>query len=158
MGGQLISAAAPCCTIPVETSRLGLPTVADAMIRFPKTCAPATTVREARGKLLNDHVHALLVVDSGQLLAVVKRVDLTSASADTPAWRLGLLAGRVVDPDVDLDTAWRWMLAERRRRLAVVDNVGRLLGLLCLKRTGRGFCTDAGVLARARERRIQAFA
>ena len=28
-----------------------------------------------------------------------------------------------------------------------------LLGLLCLKRSGRGFCTDAGVLERAGERR-----
>jgi hypothetical protein len=40
-----------------------------------------------------------------------------------------------------------------RRRLAVVDEEGRLLGLVCLKRRRTGYCTDAGVAERARSRR-----
>jgi hypothetical protein len=45
------------------------------------------------------------------------------------------------------------MIAGGQRRRAVVDDEGRLLGLLCLKASGRGFCADADVAARARERR-----
>jgi hypothetical protein len=35
-----------------------------------------------------------------------------------------------------------------RRRLAVTSEDGRLLGLLCLKASGRGFCSDEDVAAR----------
>jgi CBS domain-containing protein len=128
-------------------------TVADAMLNFPKTCPSTTTVDEARTMLLNDHVHALLVVENGQLSAIVERADLTCAPGAAPARQSGKLVGRIVGPDVDLDTTWQWMRVDRHRRLAVVDDTGRLLGLLCLKRSGRGFCSDAGVLDRARERR-----
>jgi hypothetical protein len=44
------------------------------------------------------------------------------------------------------------MRAQSTRRLAVVDGTGRLVGLLCLKRTLDGFCSDADVRARAVER------
>ncbi|CUR57753.1 hypothetical protein NOCA2440001 [metagenome] len=43
------------------------------------------------------------------------------------------------------------------RRLAVVDGEGRLLGLLCLKQTRQGFCTETDVLARSGDSRHQAF-
>ena len=43
----------------------------------------------------------------------------------------------------------RAMLAAGGRRLAVVDHRLRLLGLLCLKRSGLGFCSDRDVAARA---------
>jgi hypothetical protein len=125
-------------------------TVADAMLNFPKTCPPTTTVDEARVMLLDDHVHALLVVDRGRLSAVVEPADLTSAPSDTAVGQSGKLVGRIVGPDVDVETTLRWMRAERRRRLAVVDHVGRLLGLLCLKRSGTGFCGDTDVFERAR--------
>ena len=124
--------------------------VADAMVRFPKTCPPTTTVDEAHEMLRDDHVHALLVVDDHRLLAVVERTDLAFAAPGTSARDAGRLRGRTVGPDVDIVAAWRWMRAARRRRLAVVDDAGHLLGLLCLKRSGLGFCTDAGVLERSR--------
>jgi CBS domain-containing protein len=123
------------------------------MIRFPKTCPPTTTVDEARAMLLDDHVHALLVVENGQLLAVVERADLTFAPDDARARYAGRLVGRTVGPHADLASTWQRMRSERQRRLAVVDDADHLLGLLCLKRSGQGFCTDAGVLERARARR-----
>ena len=43
------------------------------------------------------------------------------------------------------------MREQGTRRLAVVDDDGDLLGLLCLKRTLDGFCSDADVRARALE-------
>jgi hypothetical protein len=41
------------------------------------------------------------------------------------------------------------MLTGQRRRLAVVDIYLHLLGLLCMKRSYRGFCSNADVCSRA---------
>jgi CBS domain-containing protein len=128
-------------------------TVSDAMIRAPKVCGAATTVAQARAVLRNDHVHAVLVVDGGRLVAVVERPDLDAQPPDRPARLAGRLRDRVTAPGADLETVWRAMTDARRRRLAVVDERGGRLGLLCLKRTGRGFCSDTDVQARADERR-----
>lgn len=127
-------------------------TVADAMIRYPKICGPETTVAQAREQFRDDHVHAVLVVDTGRLVAVVERPDIRAASPDLPVHLVGRLGDRVTKPDANLD-ATRHAMAARRRRLAVTDDHGVLLGLLCLKRTGLGFCSDADVQARAAERR-----
>ena len=45
------------------------------------------------------------------------------------------------------------LLRERRRRLAVVGEGGRLLGLLCLKKDGTGYCSDEGIWERALQAR-----
>jgi CBS domain-containing protein len=121
------------------------------MLRRPKICAPSTTVAQAREMLGDDHVHALLVVASGVLLAVVDRSDIEGALPDAPAVERGRLHGRVVGPDADLHATWAEMTG---RRLAVVDAQGLLVGLLCLKRSGRGFCSAEDVEARERERRL----
>ncbi|MCF7551033.1 CBS domain-containing protein [Pseudonocardia sp. WMMC193] len=122
--------------------------VAAAMLHAPKTCGPATTVGQARAAFADDHVHALLVVEDGTLLAVVERADLPGRPAGAPVRHIGGLAGRTVRPDADLFAVRDALRAAGRRRLAVVDGCGRLLGLLCLKRSGAGFCSDAGVRAR----------
>ncbi|GLZ49187.1 hypothetical protein Acsp06_53720 [Actinomycetospora sp. NBRC 106375] len=123
------------------------------MLRRPKVLPASATVADARAVLADDHVHAALVVDGGVLLAVVERGDLDpSVPAAMPAALVGRLAGRTVGPDADLDATWSEMAARGRRRMAVVDGDGVLLGLLCLKRSGRGFCSDADVAARAADR------
>ncbi|MBW8482628.1 CBS domain-containing protein [Actinomadura parmotrematis] len=131
-------------------------TVADAMIRSPKVHGPATTVAEARAALANEHVHAVLIVDgaapAATLVAVVERPDLDARPPHDAARRAGTLHGRTVPPGADLDIIRQAMTAARRRRLAVTDPDGRLLGLLCLKRTGLGFCSEAGIRARAADR------
>lgn len=140
----------------VEQARPGTPpagpVVADAMIRRPKLCGAATTVGQARVRLENDHVHALLVVDDGLLVAVVERDDLAGTPDGTPAWLVGHLDGRCVRPGDDLDAVTATMAGGGRRRYAVVDDAGQLVGLLCRKRSGRGYCSDDGVAARAAER------
>ncbi|GAA4557842.1 CBS domain-containing protein [Pseudonocardia xishanensis] len=128
-------------------------TVADAMVRFPKTCTPTTTVRQAREVFEDGHVHALLVVERGLLLAVVECGDLVDRAADEHLRRLGTLRGRTIGTAADADAVRVAMHTAGRRRLAVVDGDGRLLGLLCLKRSGAGFCSDAGIRARAADRR-----
>jgi predicted transcriptional regulator len=128
----------------------GEATVADAMVHRPKLLPATATGRDARTLLLDDHVHALPVCDGERLLTVIERQDLTEASDDEPATTLGTLAGRTVGPAADLWSTWTWMRGAGVRRLAVVEE-GRFVGLLCLKRSGRGFCCDAGVWARAQE-------
>ncbi|WP_224387209.1 CBS domain-containing protein [Pseudonocardia sp. ICBG1293] len=126
--------------------------VATAMHTFPKTCGPATTVAQAWAAFERPKVHSLLVLDGGRLLAVVDRADLAGAGPDEPAAAVGTLHGRVARAGDDLAATWATMADAGRRRVAVVDDDGGLLGLLCLKRHGRGFCSDAGIQARIDER------
>ena len=126
-------------------------TVGSAMIRRPKVCGPGTTVAQVCDQFEDDHVHCVLVVDGDTLVAVVEPADLLTARSDASASETGRLRGRIVGPDADLLDTWRSMEDEHRRRLAVVGTGCVLLGLLCLKRSGRGFCSDADVAARAAE-------
>jgi CBS domain-containing protein len=124
--------------------------VTDVMLRAPKLCGPGTTVADARRMFDDDHLHCLLVVAAdGSLLAVVDRADLRDAEPSQAAVVTGRVAERVIGPGGDAEAVRRQMVARGWRRLAVVDERGRLLGLLCLKRTGLGFCSDADVAARA---------
>ena len=127
----------------------GEATVADAMVRRPKLLPATATGRDVRDLFGDDHVHAALVVDDGRLLTVIEPHEV-EMSGDGPARSMGTLRGRTVAPDADLWETWVWMIGNRCRRLAVVED-GRCVGLLCLKRTSRGFCCDAGVHARARQ-------
>ncbi|MGH3440053.1 MAG: CBS domain-containing protein [Sciscionella sp.] len=126
--------------------------VADAMIHSPKVCRAHTTVAQVRDLLRDDHVHAALIVHHGRLLAVVERSDLVN-SMPTDGWAraAGGLEGRVTRPDAELAATWQAMKAAGRRRLAVIDSDRRLLGLLCLKRSGLGFCSDSDVRARTED-------
>ncbi|MFD2467453.1 CBS domain-containing protein [Amycolatopsis silviterrae] len=127
----------------------GATTAGEAMLRAPKVLDATATVAEVRALFEDDHVHAALVVAGRTLLGVVERADLAGLPEALPAYRAGRLAGRVIGPEADLYATW---LGMPRRRLAVVDEDGELLGLLCLKRSGRGFCSDADVAARGRAR------
>ena len=127
------------------------PTVADAMLTAPKVCGPDASVADLRDLFEDDHVHCALLADGRRLVSVVERPDLAGASGEEPAARFGRLEGRTISADDDLVEAHRQMVAERVRRLAVVDD-GELVGLLCLKKSGDGFCTEEGVAARAAER------
>lgn len=121
--------------------------VADAMVRRPKLLPAAATGRDVRDLFDDDHVHAALVVDDGRLLSVIEPHEV-EAGGDGPARTMGTLQGRTVSPEADLWETWAWMTETGRRRLAVVQD-GRCVGLLCLKRSSRGFCCDAGIRARA---------
>lgn len=124
-------------------------TVADAMLTVPKIFRTDTTVSQARHAFTDDHVHALLIVQHGVLQSVIERPDLgVEARNDEPVLRLGSLAGRIIGPDNDLDSIRTWMVSHQCRRLAVVGFNLDLLGLLCLKRSRRGFCSDADVCSR----------
>lgn len=131
-------------------------TVADAVVTGVRLSGRDTTVGELRTLFRDEHVHAAVIVEDGVLLAVVDRADLEgTACDDDAALPLGRRRSRTIGPDVDLGLARRLMLATGRRRLAVVGDDGRFRGLLCLKRTLRGFCSDRDVRARSDGRRTR---
>ncbi len=128
-------------------------TIVDVMIRMPKTCDSKATVGQVYQLFADDHVHVALLVQDGRLLTVINRSDLPAdALPDAPAGTLGRLAERVILDTESLELAHRQMLVSGQRRLAVIDRTGSLLGLLCLKRSRTGFCTEQDIHERVVER------
>lgn len=127
-------------------------TVADAMITVPKTLDVDVSVADARRALDDTHVHMLLLARDGVLHGTLVRDDLRpDLDPRRPAVSLAVLAGRTISPDVPLDDAVRLLDRSLSRRLAVTDPTGALLGLLCLNRSRKRFCTEADVHARAED-------
>lgn len=130
--------------------------VRDAMLTIAVTHAPDLTVAEAGLALANPKVHMVLLTEGGRLLGTLVEDDLVGAEPDAAARPLARLSGRTVAPDQPLDDVHRAMVAAGQRRLAVADEQGSLLGLLCLKRHLGGFCSDDGVAERRQARRAAA--
>ena len=132
--------------------------VGDAMVRHPITHGTAVPLAAIAALLEDDHVHMALIVGSGgELVTTIELADLARAARlDAPARTLGTLAGRTARPRDSLADAADVLRRSRRRRLAVVDEDGSLAGLLCLRRDGRGFCTDEGIRARVAARTSRA--
>jgi CBS domain-containing protein len=126
-------------------------TAAEVMLTTPIRHPPSVTVGEVRDFFRDDHVHAVLIVSpAGYLEAVVERDDIAGCQAlDAAAAPLGRLAGRTVPAAASLAEVRPAMTATGRRRIAVTSADGRLLGLLCLKASRAGFCSDQDVRARA---------
>ena len=124
--------------------------VQDAMLSTPKVLSASAAIAEVEHLLQNEHVHSALLTDSrGLLITVLERADLGESVPSLPAAARGTLAGRTVHASAELAVVWIAMIRAGSRRLAVVDDRGVLVGLLCLKGTGRGFCTDIDVQSRA---------
>jgi len=126
--------------------------VADAMATCQKTHSPATTLAEIRAFFSDSHVHmALIVAADGRLVTTIERADLAAATTGSASVAtLGTLTGRTAAPGDPLDAVTAGLVREGRRRLAVVDPSGRLVGLLCLKRDRTGYCSDEDISERAR--------
>jgi CBS domain-containing protein len=124
-------------------------TVADAMVTHPAVHPPWTTVGEVRAHFEDEHVHMTLIVHAGKLLGLVERSDLAATTDDgSPALAVARLDGRTLAPEVPLAEAREVMREAGLRRLAVTTGDSTLVGLLCLKASGRGFCSDDDVAAR----------
>jgi CBS domain-containing protein len=136
---------------------IAMETVGSAMLRHPTVHAPDLTVGEAQEIFATSpKTHLLVLVRDGVLVSTLVRDDVDGLPhASAPAADAGTLAGRTVTADEPLEALRAAMADSGLRRLAVVDDRMRLLGLLCLKRSRTGFCTDEGVAAMRAERRTQ---
>jgi CBS domain-containing protein len=127
--------------------------VAEVMLRTPIVLEGSATVDDVRTVFASTHVHMVLLTPHGRvgepLLGTLVRDDLPDpASGRDRVLPHARVAGRTVAADLLADDVRRSMRADGQRRAAVVDADGILLGLLCLKHHGGGFCTDAGVASR----------
>jgi CBS domain-containing protein len=126
--------------------------VRDVMTRSVVTANENTTFRELATRMLDNHVSALPVVDSGdQVIGVVSEADLLikeAAVADRSVWgswwrgRRSEMASAelardlmtspaiTIGSDDRLAEAARRMYAHRVKRLPVVDQAGRLAGII----------------------------
>jgi CBS domain-containing protein len=128
-------------------------TIADVMLTEPTIHNASVSVAALRQFFSDDHVHMALLVDAGSLITTVERNDLGESIPDTlPARTMGRLRGRTIGPNTRVSDAMSTMQLARRRRLAVVNADGTFLGLLCLKASGDGFCSEPDVRERRRER------
>lgn len=140
-----------------EEIRPDVERVVDAMVVCPKVLGPDTTVPMLERFFVDQHVHLALTVGAdGRLLTTLERGDLEQIRSGRPGaiTECGTLLGRTVLPATRLETATARLKRQRRRRPAVVDDTGQLLGLLCLMRDGTGYCSDEGIRAREMSRHL----
>jgi CBS-domain-containing membrane protein len=131
--------------------------VSDAMLRYPKVLDAQATVDEARAALTDDHVHMVLLTEGSTLVGTLVRTDLPhpiqrSDQGSGPALPWSTLRDRTVPSATSADTVNKLLIERGLRRLAVIDHDGTLLGLMCLKRSRTGFCSDEDVASRAQSR------
>jgi len=125
----------------------------ELMISAPKTLPIDTQVEAVRRAFDDSHVHMLLLTHRGILCGTLLRGDLQPGlPPNVAALPLATVRGRTVRPEQRISTIHQWLVRSGQRRLAVVNDDGRLLGLLCLKSDQTGFCTDQGVAAREGDR------
>lgn len=124
--------------------------VVDLMLRRPQTLAADVSVQEARADLDNEHVHMVLLIRGETLVGTLLRTDLPPQGTVGPAVLWSTLDERTVAPEETSASVRRTLVERGLRRAAVVDAEGTLLGLMCLKRHHRGFCSDADVASRGK--------
>lgn len=128
-------------------------TVVDVAVHHPTVHPADATVGEVRAFLDGAHVHLALVVDrAGRLLTTLTRTDLEGLDDGAAAREAGTLAGRTVRADRPAEDLPEHLAALGTRRAAVVDRAGVLVGLVCRKRSGAGYCSDDGIRSRRAER------
>ena len=115
---------------------MGHHTVQEAMTSNPTAITPDTTVQEAARLMKSEDVGALPIVEDGRLSCVITDRDLAirgvADGLDTATSVRELASKDVVtiDPQQSLEEAARLMAEHQIRRLPVVEEDGRLVGML----------------------------
>ena len=109
------------------------------MTSNPTAITPDTTVQEAARLMKSEDVGALPVVEDGRLTCVVTDRDLAirglaeGTSPQTPVRDVASKDVATIDPQQSLEEAARLMAEHQIRRLPVVEEDGRLVGILAQK-------------------------
>jgi CBS domain-containing protein len=115
---------------------MGHQPVQEAMTSNPTAITPDTTVQEAARLMKSEDVGALPVVEDGRLTCVVTDRDLAirglaeGTSPQTPVRDVASKDVATIDPQQSLEEAARLMAEHQVRRLPVVEEDGRLVGML----------------------------
>jgi CBS domain-containing protein len=112
-------------------------TVADAMTPEPRTVSRLSSVVDAAKIMFEEDVGSVPVVEDGSLVGIVTDRDIAlrvvAAQRDpttTYVEEIATARPHVATPDESLDDAYEQMAAWRVRRLPVVSDDGRLVGML----------------------------
>jgi len=123
------------------------------MVRHPKVLPDDATVGQVRAVFEDDHVHMVLLTHGSLLCGTVVRGDVPDTTSEAQkALCFARLTGRTVPASAPADALLPLLVTRQERRLAVVDDDGLLVGLLCLNARGTDFCSDADVTTRAHGR------
>lgn len=115
---------------------MGHQTVQEAMTSNPTAITPQTTAQEAARLMKTEDVGSLPIVEDGRLVAVITDRDLAvrvlaeGQGADTPVFDTASKDVVTIDPQQSLEEAARLMAEHQVRRLPVVEEDGRLVGVL----------------------------
>jgi CBS domain-containing protein len=115
---------------------MGHQTVQEAMTSNPTAITPDTTVQEAARLMKTEDVGALPIVEDGRLTSVITDRDLAirgvaeGLETGTPVRELASKNVVTIDAQQSLEEAARLMAERQVRRLPVVEEDGRLVGML----------------------------
>lgn len=110
--------------------------IREAMTPDPATVEPSTAAQEAARTMKTEDVGSLPVVEDGTLVGMITDRDLAirvlaeGANADTPVGEISSRDVVTIDPQQSLEEAARLMAEHQIRRLPVVEEDGRLVGIL----------------------------
>jgi len=111
--------------------------VQDLMTSNPKTVASESSVVEAAKIMRDENVGIVPIVEGERLVGAITDRDIAikvvAEGSDVRSTTAGQVASRdlvTVDPEQDLDEALRLMAQHQVRRLPVVEEDGRLVGIL----------------------------
>ena len=114
-------------------------TVQDAMTSNPSAITPDTSAREAAQLMKSEDTGVVPIVDGGKVVGVITDRDIALrivGEGGSPDSAVGQIASKqlvTVDPQQSLEEAARLMGEHQVRRLPVVEEDGRLVGILSQK-------------------------
>jgi CBS domain-containing protein len=111
--------------------------VQEAMTSNPKTVSSDQTVVDAARIMKQEDAGIIPIVDGEKLIGVITDRDITitvvAEGKDPQSTKVNEVASRdlvTIDPQQDLDEALRLMASHQVRRLPVVEEDGKLVGIL----------------------------
>jgi len=118
--------------------------VRDAMTPDPATCEPTTTLRLVAMLMLDHDCAAVPIVDSGEVVGIVTDRDI-ACRAVARGWNAAQLPASAVmsaplvaiHPDETFDDAIQVMRENHVHHLPVIDDEGRLAGIVAQSDLGR---------------------
>jgi CBS domain-containing protein len=114
-------------------------TVADLMLREPKTLAGDASVAQVREQLANPKVQLVLLADGRVFKGAVTSLPAEAAPTES-ALSYAERDPETIPPDASDEEAFARATASPNRRVIVLDDERNLLGLLCLNQSRTGFC------------------
>ena len=115
--------------------------VADLMLRDPKTLTAEASVAEVRQLLANPKVQMILLVEGQAFKGAVTHIPAEASPRDRAVNYVDADA-EFISPAASDDEAFERAAASPNRRVIVLDENDNLLGLLCLNQSRTKFCSS----------------